>query len=82
MIERIEKLVNSTNKEDILLAMHMVKHHTNIQSPVVIMWWIERRCKHIYHIIFRTNHMEFVTNYIINPYHYDSQFIIYHSELN
>jgi len=44
MKDKIEKLVNSSNKEDILLAFSLVKHLTNIQTPIVIVWWIQRNC--------------------------------------
>lgn len=52
MIEKIEKLMNSSCKEDILLAMHMVKHHTGIGIPTVIAWYIERRCNSPWKICF------------------------------
>lgn len=44
MKDKIEKLMNSTNKEDILLAFSLVKHLTKIQTPIVLYWWIERNC--------------------------------------
>lgn len=80
MTDKIEKLMNSTCKEDILLAMHLVKHHTGIQSPVVIMWWIERRCKIPYYVSFWKDKIVFYKGDRWLAYA-PVQFTINHSEL-
>ena len=76
MIDKIEKLINSSCKEDILLAFHLVKHNTGFTIPVVIFWWIKRNLPLQpwdivkYHDYFR-----------FRDYKRDLYIEIYHSEL-
>lgn len=73
LIQTVERLMNSSCKEDILIAFHLVKKHTGIKSSVVLFWWIDRRTKNPWTMYTRWNSIELDDD--------ENRFAIYHSEL-